>query len=220
MKRNRILRIKSLSNGLIAAAFALVCAQFVSCEKDKKKTDTNYTVIAIEVENSSSSISTVKATVQGVELASAKYSNSGFTVKLPVPDDDLLVDELMCTLDGYGLSAYNGNSLSGYIWYYTVNQEEELTIGQYWYFDSNITLNDSEDGLSIDISCKQGWNLLYFTTKDLQTGTLTSKKISGLRWIYLDESSFGLNKKSAEMRSFMDSSGEKLRSCIAKNLKK
>ncbi|MDR0507512.1 MAG: hypothetical protein LBH32_11970 [Dysgonamonadaceae bacterium] len=37
MKRNRILRIKSLSNGLIAAAFALVCASCDKHESDEKK---------------------------------------------------------------------------------------------------------------------------------------------------------------------------------------
>jgi hypothetical protein len=189
----------------MVAVVTLMSISFFSCDKDGDKDDEpkGYLITA-EVEGGNSKITSVKALIDGNHvLATAKYSDNKFTIGLPDPSSSYL-DEIYDELEGCILEAFyaydDDDDIIGAIVYGNVSSYE-ITVGLYLYVTEDVDFYDSEDGVVFDLSLKEGWNLVYGISgdEDFETGTITSKKQSGLRWIFSSET----RSTSGQLRSLL-----------------
>ena len=180
------------------AAVVLLSVSFTACKKNEDSGSGGGYQITAYVENGISSIATVKALLDGTTLATAKYSNDSFSISLPVPGSQHL-EEIEdgfngCFLDGFYAYDGSGNML-GLILYGKM-EGDFMTLGEYVYADSDFEFHGSEDGVTVDVSGKKGWNLFYMISDDpdFETGTLTTQKQSNMLWIFASGSSVASSK--------------------------
>lgn len=202
MKKVKLQNKKSLITGKLWIVASLLCVSFFSCEKDEAGELEGYLVTVSDVENTISGIASVKARLDGSTLATAKYSNGGFTIGLPDPDSKYL-EELFdgvdgCMLDGFYAYDSDGDMLGEFL-YAKMSANDVLTMGFFIYIDEDIEFHESDDDFTFNISGEKGWNLLYIITDDpdLETGTFTTVKQNGMMWLFSGES----NTLSAKQHS-------------------
>jgi hypothetical protein len=209
----------------IVAAVLLLGIGFVSCKGDDDEGEKGYTVAGY-VGNGVSSIATVKAMVDGYVLAKADYSNNEFTITLPVPDKEYLEQVNLgetveaCILDGF--YAYNSkNSRLGEIVYAAVPSNKEVDLGVFVYAGKDFETSGTAGSVDVNISCKKGWNIIYSISyaPNYETVELTTKKPSGLQWLFLDNSTLS-SVAAPEQTSAISATkaSEKLRSVIGSAL--
>jgi hypothetical protein len=179
----------------MTVAIVWLSASFLSCEKEEdQESETEAYLITAEVENGSSDIATVKSLLDnGTVLATAKYSGQGFTIGLPDPDSKQM-EELFdginaCMPDGFYAYDSDGYRIGQFL-YAKVSSSNVVTLGMYVYIDTELEVYETDGYITLDISAEKGWNLLYIISDDpdLETGTFTTKKQSGLKWLYSETS--------------------------------
>ena len=174
--------------------------------KESEFSDTEFnpiaplTIKATSVENSISTIATVKAKISGFkylpngeyywvdnEVASAKYENDGFELKFPatLPDDFLFpISEEMKSLEGITVSDIQANTGGVSIDAYDSNGKSigsfELKLNGchafYMYADRSFTEKgnpEDENRLEFDCTYKKGWNIRYYSP--LEGGRITTQ---------------------------------------------
>jgi hypothetical protein len=185
------------------AAVALLSVFFTSCPKDDKEPD-GYAVTAEDVEGGSSSIKTVKAILDGDDLAEGAYKNDGFTVTLPVPKSSYYEEILDgvgvegCMLDGFYAYDDDDDEIGEFLHAKLSDDGDTFTMAFYIYVDEDLEIDESDEYFDIYISAKKGWTILYVISddEDLEEGTFTTKKQSDLRWIYSSNSTRAGNASS------------------------
>jgi hypothetical protein len=201
------------------ATIMLLSISFVACQGDDKEED-GYKITG-QVENGNSNIATVKAIVDGYVLAKTDYSGGGFTIILPVPDKEYLeqinLGETVeaCMLDGF--YAYNSkNSRLGQLAYAAVPSNKEVDLAVFIYTTKDFEVNGTSDGIDFNVSCKKGWNILYSISyaPDYEIVEFTTQKPSGLRWLFLDDSSSSAPKQTGVFPAAQ--AVDELRSAIGK----
>jgi len=150
MKKLILNHKRNLTRGIMPIVImALLCVSFSSCDKDKDKDDNDkqdgYLITATNVEGAASSIVSVKALLDdGMTIATAAYSNDGFTIGLPNPDskhiDDFYDQVGACFLDGF--YAYNKkDDMLGKFIYAKMSSNGTMTMGLYIYIDDDVELH-------------------------------------------------------------------------------
>jgi hypothetical protein len=193
MKKVTLTHRKSFYRSIMTVAIAALSVGFVSCEKDDKdKEPGGFKVTAEDVEGGSSKIATVKALLDGDELADAAYKNDGFSITLPEPKSRYLEEVLEgfdaegCTLDGFYAYDDDDDEIGQFL-HAKISSSDEMTLAMYIYVDEDLEIDESDRYFTIEIDAKKGWNILYIISDDpdLESGTLTTKKQSGMRWLYV-----------------------------------
>jgi hypothetical protein len=223
MKKVILKNRTGFSKSLFTVAIVLLSVSFVACEKDdeeKGKNSSGYKITA-QVENGNSSVATVKAILDEDVLAEADYDTSEdeFTIFLPDPDEDYL-EELEFTDDGEGcildgFSAHNSKGKTiGQFAYGAAQSSELVYLGLFLYTTEDFKMIDTEE--DVNISCKEGWNIIYSSfDSDGEIVALTTKKPSGMIWVFVDDTS--LRKQSG---SFPGTEAiEKLKAAVGRKFK-
>ncbi len=142
------------------------------------------------------------------EVASAPYSNGGFTLNLPEtvpilggyePQEGITVsDTTVKSTEVTGIRAYKGATEVGTFHYYYYESADFASGATFVYADKNVSitgsfLHDNEVVTYNRISLKRGWNKVYgkMSKKTTpQTLEFTSTEPSGLKWIFLPNNNF------------------------------
>jgi hypothetical protein len=208
----KTLTLTSLERALHSIAIVvatLLCLSLASCNKDDQDDDDDNPegyLITATIANGNSDIALVKAQVDDdVVLATAKYSKGGFTISLPNPSSRYLEEfydnTYACTTDFYAYD--DDDDPLGQLLYAKVSSSGLITLGLYLYIGDDLEMYASDEGITFDLSCTKGWNLLYIISSDpdLETGTLTTNQQSGLEWrLYADSGTYAGTLRSAANR--------------------
>jgi hypothetical protein len=184
----------------------LLSTVFIACEKDD--IGSNSSVInAKNVIGGNSNITTVKAFVNNLsygysslfEIASSKYENNGFTLKLPktIPSQYLffvtatgivdsweIPEKLLSDKDAKWTTVVNiyGFDISeNEIGYFELYDKSTEYYGWYVFADRNFTIIGVNNYNQFDCSLKKGWNIVYTSfQEDIITTTKPSN--SNFTW--------------------------------------
>jgi len=184
--------MKKLLNLLTVAIVLSVI--FVACDKENggKNDNGNATTInATNVVGATSNIATVKAFVGGFEVASSKYQNNGFTLKLKktVPNESL---GYVTTIDWKNICSWlwwkgipyrlisDQSSFCGILEIYAYDNSDRIigniSLGErrdgssdygdyiqvcYVYADKDFSINGVNENCQFNCSFKKGWNIVY-----------------------------------------------------------
>jgi hypothetical protein len=181
-------------------ALGLTTAMCYSCKENEKpdienpdgngNIDDTFTIIATNVNNSSSKITTVKAIVDYSDydnyhlIAQAPYKDNGFILKLPAlptnrlypifEEDDfenrnshlIISDRSAKSFEGMDIEAYDKDEENIGGFYYSTNKDIDEGECVYWiYVDKNVTVKGEEYSEGYidkwDMDLKEGWNVIY-----------------------------------------------------------
>jgi hypothetical protein len=214
------IRMETFSKMVSFILIALCITVAFSCKGKDDEEPEGYKITA-EIENGSSSITTVKAMVLNKVLAMASCSNSEFTIYLPVPESkyfgelDLGEDVAdACLVEGFYAYNSKGNEL-GQIAHAAAPSANRVILAMYIYTTIGFEAIDTYEGMEFNVSCNEGWNIIYNYVSvygdDAELTKITSQKPSGMRWLFLDESLLEAVSGAAV--------SEKLRSAISRKLR-
>ncbi|MDR2684908.1 MAG: InlB B-repeat-containing protein [Prevotellaceae bacterium] len=133
-----------------------------------------------------------------IVIASAPFTNGGFTITLPGDIDERLLVEMGELPDGltvsnadvksanaYRLAAYKNNELAGYFYYISENSAMQNYI--FVNKDVRVTGSFTEDGdiFTYDATLKEGWNAVYMA-ETISGGIIitTTKPAVDFVWMY------------------------------------
>ena len=179
--------------------------------------------ITAKVENGSaynSSIKRVRAVIyygnnddDEYVLTSANYTDGGFTLNLPASVNSRYLTSngsanlAIIDLEGFSSSSgsYNFNHYVDDFIYGKIDLNAySATIVYYMYADRDVTIKNSDNKTSFNMSLKKGWNMVYSTI--LLSGSYTTFEtvgVSGLRWYASEDFGagfFGANAKDGRLR--------------------
>jgi hypothetical protein len=144
-------------------------------------------------------------------IASATYSNGGFTLNLPAtvdakylrtrfsdyPSGIKVSDTNTKTFDFVDVSAYKNGKSVGYFEYYAAVSDDSEVATVFIYVDRNVNINGSitnkdeyDETITYDnVSLKKGLNKMYVKETDseknkIYTQVVTMTEPSGLKWTY------------------------------------
>jgi len=162
---------KTLLNLLIVATLLLVA--FTACKKD----DDGGNASVIEAKNvktwGNSSVATVKATIEAYdfEIASSKFQNNSFTLKLPKSVAGEYLDfattiapaSLMSDKNAKGafLKVNAFNSFGEAEGTFLLIDDTNEVWADYVFVDRKLTIQGASWGIQYDCSLKKGWNIIY-----------------------------------------------------------
>ena len=212
---------------------------FTSCNKDNGGSGgSTFKSITAKVDNDEDcdSVDEVYARIyygseEVYKVADGDYTKGGFSIEFPatVKSQYLMDIEYFCdNLIDIDVKISAKNAQIALVWfegftesgdyvgdfYYEKESKTSDSEALFLYVDESCTVKGSEKdedySCTIDISLKEGWNIIYYTETD-KSETLTSKDPGGLKWIFYDESSYksyqpeGAAQTSAKKSSFAKS---------------
>jgi len=189
------------------ACFAVLAAGIVfsGCKKIKEYPSSPFDgKITAKVENANAhaNVSKIVALAKDQKIAEASYSNGNFTMTLPAtPDAKFLVD----TWDLFGngieyefnedfdpklaivdvFQALDGDGDAVDELTYAKLDNSAFTYAIFVYSNMEITFwgTLAVDGTAVEVTFKNGWNTLYYTTAlSTETTKCSTKAVSGLIW--------------------------------------
>ncbi len=198
---------KLMKKYFLNAACLCLCAglAFTSCDKDDESPETNSInpIVATVVDGSSYDPDRVEGYLGNSlnPLATAPYSNGGFTLTLPeTVDDEYLQKQLVELADEFTVSdtnaktnylqiyGYKSNNIMGEFRY--MNPSTSMKIeAHYMYSDRDVSVTGSrlmydDENLVYDLYLKAGWNIVYMIPSS--TGiTYSASDPGGFVWTFI-----------------------------------
>ena len=179
----------------------------------EKSSETTFTIVA-EVENGNSynnliskvvAYGWVEAEDDDIEIATGNYANGGFTMTLPTPLNSKFLENIMdselgewgdgdftysdvnakiCIIHKAGFEGYSSSGTNvGYFFYGSYYDPEVWVL--YIYADRSVTISGSDDYTILNVSLKQGWNIVYVSYDEDDICTVSSEMPTvfvGMKW--------------------------------------
>lgn len=183
---------KTLLNLLIVATILLVA--FVACNKENGGNGDNGNASVIEAKNvktwGNTNVATVKATIEAYnfEIASSKFQNNSFTLKLPKSVAGEYLDfvstiapaSLMSDKNAKGaylkVNAFNSFG-DGEGTFLLIDDTNEVW-ADYVFVDRKLTIQGTSWGTQYDCSLNKGWNIIYLYKFKYTTNKPSNKNMN------------------------------------------